>query len=241
MANRLAGNSAFSDEERAAWAGTGPPVLRERELEAPLKVKKPSKIGVQFMGDLFHKNVTPLMRGCVLDVVDSLPHHVFMVLTKRPEEAVDFLRYNNVMGRRYRFLPNLWFGISASNQPDLDRWVPALLQIPAAVRFVSMEPLLEMVDLTEGKACLRCNGEGFIDENYTCPACHSSGVDGDYLSGVSGNLNWIIAGPETGPGARLVGLDAFRSVRDQCDAAGTPFFYKPEGGLDGKIWREVPG
>ena len=100
---------------------------------------------------------------------------------------------------------NIWFGISASTQAELDERWEWLRQVPAAVRFVSLEPLLEEV--------------------HVWSVCETA--------------NWIIVGPETGPGARPMLKTWARAVRDQCYNAKVPFFYKP-GPLDGVMYQEFP-
>ena len=116
-------------------------------------------------------------------------------------------------------LPNLWLGVSVENQKTADERIPILLQTPAAHRFVSYEPALEGIDLTP---YLNSDGHG-IDK-----------------------LDWVIMGGESGHKAQPMSSDWARSVRDQCQAAGVPFFFKGWGGkeagclLDGEEWKEIP-
>jgi len=117
---------------------------------------------------------------------------------------------------------NLWLGTSISTQADADKNIPILLQIPAAVRFVSIEPMLEQIDLRRYLG--ECEGCGYtlkdckaIDRTKhltCCPDCKHISVD------------WVIIGCESGPGARLCSLDDIRYVRDQCKEAGVPVFIK---------------
>lgn len=201
FAKRHAANPLFSRNDRAAWAGKGPPVLRLDELEAPSKLKKPSRIGVQFMGDLFHEKVSHKQLTRIFSAMSyDAPQHTYMVLTKRPERAREYFEPWLDENEKY-----LWLGISASTQDDLDRWVPVLIQIPAAKRFVSLEPLLGLVDV---KPYLRY---------------HSHGIQGHR------KLDLIIAGGESGPGARPSHPGWFRKVRDDCAAAGAPFMFKQWG------------
>lgn len=129
-------------------------------------------------------------------------------------------------------LPNLWLGTSASAQKDLDANVPLLLNTPAAVRFVSLEPLLGPIDLVD------------MIGPY-------SATDGTALMGDGRNrgLDWVIVGCESGPHARPMDEDWVRSIRDQCQSAGVKFFYKQrlDGGkkislpvLDGCTWDQMP-
>lgn len=154
-------------------------------------------------------------------MIGKTPRHTYLLLTKRSErmaEAIREIEYN--LGTVFDFLfPNAWLGVTAENQKQADARIPVLLQIPAAVRFVSVEPMLGPVNVQ------------------------------DYLRGFgrfygSTALDWIICGAETGPGARPMKLDWARSLRDQCQEAGVPFFFKKDSNgsrlLDGRLWEEYP-
>ncbi|MBR0687312.1 phage Gp37/Gp68 family protein [Bradyrhizobium manausense] len=126
-------------------------------------------------------------------------------------------------------LPNVWLGTSAERQPEADERIPELLATPSAIRFVSIEPLLDWIDLGEhvhAFACHDCfNGRTrtsghFFDEQ--CPACAGSGIE-------KPRLDWVIVGLESGPKARIIHPDCVRSLRDQCAAAGVAFFFKQWG------------
>ena len=110
-------------------------------------------------------------------------------------------------------LPNVWLGVSVENQAAADERIPLLLRTPAAVRFISAEPLLGPVTLPG------CNGRA---------DCKLSGVDG-HSDKPLGGIDWVICGGESGPGARPMHPDWARSLRDQCIAAGVPFFFKQWG------------
>ena len=175
-------------------------------------------------------------------------------------------------------LPNLWLGVSAENQEMADERIPLLLQTPAAERFVSVEPMLGEVDFKqiydpEAMCCVKCGHIGKLDEPYEtdyetpddpngwaiCPECGGANCGGFPSYDIVDvtpldmqpfpDLDWVICGGESGPGARLMQLDWARSLRDQCVEAGVPFFLKqmkvdgnlvkmPE--LDGKIWDQMP-
>ena len=215
FAKRHAGNPLFSRNDRAAWAGKGPPALRLDELEAPSKLKKPARIGVQFMGDLFHEKVSHKQLTRIFSAMSyDAPHHKYIVLTKRPERAKEY--FDPWLNEDEKYL---WLGVSVSNQADADRWIPTLLQIPAAKRFVSYEPALGPVDFTT----IQHNNEFELNA-----------LTGDHgvirpLQGRSKGLDLIIAGGESGPGARPSHPDWFRKVRDDCNAAGIPFYLKQLG------------
>lgn len=168
---------------------------------APFKRKKPSRIGVQFMGDLFHEDVSFTDHENVMGIIERSPQHVFMFLTKRPNNMSNFLksfyRIQNV--EPYR---NLWVGVTVENQQRADERIPILLQIPAAKRFVSIEPCLGSVD---------------ISQTVT------------YWDDPSAGISWVIVGGETGPGARPMHPEWPRAIRDQCQEAGIPYFFKGWG------------
>jgi len=177
------------------------------ELAKPSARKKPAIIGVQFMGDLGHEKIPEIFLEAIFRKIHEAKQHTFLTLTKRPERLFDWMSLANDP------LPNLWLGVSVENQCTADERIPILLQIPAARRFVSVEPMLEEIDLR-------------LDENGRHP---------DYDWGI----DLIICGPETGPRKRPFDVVWARSLRDQCAEAGTPFFYKA-GELDGKLHHEWP-
>jgi protein gp37 len=211
----MAANPNFPPDVRAAYAGKGPPVLIQKRLEEPLHRRKPTRIGVQFMGDWLHLNVSAQFRREMWDVMESTPQHTYLTLTKRTEGLLSVL---DELAVSHGVLPNVWIGASIENQDRANERIPLLLQCPAAVRYVSIEPMLGLVYLAEaiyGRFA-----------HWTDPA--------EMLK-----LHWAIVGPETGPGARDMAPNWARRVRDDCVAAGVPFFYK-HGLLDGKEWRQWP-
>ena len=133
-------------------------------------------------------------------------------------------------------LPNVWLGVSVEDQTRADERIPLLLDTPAAVRFVSAEPLLGVIDLEtawHGESALdgECWGEcGWCEKGY--PPLHNcqrgKQSNADYQRGRDG-LDWVIVGGESGPNARPMNPDWARSLRDQCVAAGVPFFMKQWG------------
>jgi protein gp37 len=186
----------------------------------PLGWRKPRRVFVCSMGDLFHEAVEDWMLERVLDRVcyDGISNHTFMLLTKRPER----------MAQCFADFPcpdNVWLGVTAENQERADERIPILLQIPAAVHWVSVEPMLGPVDLnaipfgiihkTPGKpepnriSALR-NLTHFFDEG--CVDTHG--------------LEWVVAGPETGPGARRCDWQWIEDLHEQCKAAGVAFYDK---------------
>lgn len=162
--------------------------LHPDRLNEPLKWKKPQRIFVCSMGDLFHEDVPSLFVDRVRATIRNSRQHLFLMLTKRPASMCD---YFSPMGALY----NLHVGVSVEDQPTTDERMLLFLQTPAVKRFVSYEPALGPVDFSP------------------------------YLS----RLDWVIMGGESGPGARPMHPDWARSVRDQCKAAGVPFFLKQNG------------
>jgi protein gp37 len=221
----------------ASRGGRGVTLHPER-LEQPLHWKKSRRVFVNSMSDLFHEDVPDVFIDQVFGIMDGCRRHTFQVLTKRPDRMLPYLTaLNNQRIDRgaaaaqgldfvHRLdpiypLPNVWLGVSVENQLWAERRIPLLLQTPAAVRFLSCEPLLGPLDLTNALE----------------------------LSSTWGTrCNWVITGGESGPKARPMHPDWARSIRDQCQAAGVPFFYKQGNGprpgqdtlLDGREWREFP-
>ncbi|HEA68235.1 MAG TPA: DUF5131 family protein [Desulfobacterales bacterium] len=207
------------DSLQDAYAGIVGPTLVQSRLKIP--GGKPKRIGVQFMGDLFHKDVTDDQIQEIWQLCRN-SHHTYLWLTKRIDRA---LKWANLTERTWT--PNIHIGVSICTQAEADEKVPILLSIPAAVRFVSVEPMLEKVSLRRPSA----RGRSFRA--------------GDWING----LSWCVAGCESGPGRRPAKIEWFRDLRDQCEMAGTPYFLKqmdvdgkiismPK--LDGKIYQEFP-
>lgn len=242
MAQRLRGRYGYPEDEPFRVT------LRPDRLEEPLKVKKPSRIFVCSMGDLFHDDVGYSIVN-IFDVMSATPQHTYLLLTKRPERIRSLFRLNGPL-LSSEPLPNVWLGVTAENQARADERIPILLQIPAAVRFVSIEPMLGPVDLTN--ITLGSNGHGLDFALNAVTGWLTGYIEATNRPKVHRNdqyhaLDWVIAGGETGPGARPMHSDWVRSLRDQCSAAGVPFHFKQWGGmraagrvLDGEIWDEYP-
>lgn len=181
------------------------------KLNEPLRWTRPKMIFVNSMSDLFHEDVPDDYILQVVRVMEAARWHTFQVLTKRSERLRDLLNTDLRFASGYR---HIWWGVSVENrQHGLPR-VEHLRAAPAAVRILSVEPLLE--DL------------------------------GDFnLDGI----HWVIAGGESGHGARPMRKEWVANVRDRCRAAGVPFFFKQWGGvqksrhgreLDGRTYDEIP-
>lgn len=216
--------------------------LRPDKLDLPLRWTKPRRIFVNSMSDLFHDKVPDEYIARVFAVMALAPQHTFQLLTKRHGRMGALLRDGEFQQQVYDAwgqlempkgrpsmedwpwsgwpLPNVWLGVSAEDQKRADLRIAALLDTPAAARFVSAEPLLGAINLPShwlhpvmrtpspennaiGRRIGKAHGVGFID--------------------------WVIVGGESGPGARPMHPDWARSLRDQCVAAGVPFLFKQWG------------
>lgn len=215
MAARLAGRCGYPRDEPFRVT------FHRDRLDEPQHWRKPRRVFVCSMGDLWHPDVRPEDRAAVIRATNLAPQHTYIFLTKRPEFLdVDFSG-----------CPNFWLGVTAEDQWNAEQRIPYLLKCPAVVRFVSCEPLLGPLDLVRWL---------YSDDDR-------AKMDNQYLGPFdTAKINWVIAGGETGPKARLAELEWFRSLRDQCE--DTPFFFKGTGTagrktgslLDGREWKEYP-
>lgn len=233
--------------------------LRPARLDQPLRWKRPRRIFVNSLSDLFHERVPDdfilqvfdVMRrstyngGAGAGTIRDAEHegHVFQVLTKRPERMAAFvsrLRWDgetlHLDGGGSQFTdPAIWLGTSVENQHWADIRIPQLLDTPAAVRFLSCEPLLGEVDLdrmilsphvTEVRGCLyalRCSACGAPDAGPYCTWCgHGQDVERP-------SIDWVIVGGESGPGHRPMEAEWVDQLREQCAKARVPFFMKQTG------------
>jgi protein gp37 len=212
------------------------------------------------MSDLFFEEFSNEQIAAVFGVMAACPEHDFLVLTKRPERMREWFKWvasrefftgTTIANHAGRWtdsvlpvaqdwpLPNVWLGVSAEDQQRADERVPHLLATPAAVRFVSAEPLLGPIALhiptrighTRGDGerncdhCCngdRCDDSSHLDRNK-CPYCRGSGA--------ARRLDWLIVGGESGPGARPCALEWIESVVEQCRDAGVACFVKQLGAV----------
>lgn len=213
----------------AAYAGTeaggdwtGRVNLVESRLDLPLRWKRPRRIFVNAQSDLFHDQVPDEFIAQVWAVMALAHQHTFQILTKRHGRMRSLLNSDRFadlfaealytiehplgeepaepVGSAPGPLPNVWLGVSVEDQKRADLRIPALLDTPAAVRWISAEPLLGPVDI------INSLGDSWL-----------TGID------------WIVAGGESGPGSRPMHPDWARSLRDQSEVAGVPFLFKQWG------------
>lgn len=163
-------------------------------------------------------------RERLFDLISDTPHLDWLLLTKRPENLEAMLPWTSAHAGEYRerFWPNVWIGTSVEDQQRADERIPELLKIPAVVRFLSMEPLLGPVDLTNLD-----HGDDRLDALRAEACAKGTGclIDDEFDRGI----DWVIVGGESGPGARPMHPQWARSIRDQCQAAGVPYLFKQWG------------
>lgn len=250
---------------------TGKVVLVHEKLNEPLSWRKPSRVFVNSMSDLFHEaledddidRVFATMLVCAYH--ESSRGHTFQVLTKRPERMAAYL--SDAAARRAGWAkaagfmmndgdgwhdliafhkgpllpPSIWLGTSVESQATADERIPHLLRIPAAVRFLSVEPMLEHIELSlrnDPATCSTCGGTGKITDK-SHPMHPDKTGDGDGLdwcldcdedrAELRDGISWIIVGGESGPKARPLDLAWARSIVAQCKEAVVPVFCKQLG------------
>lgn len=202
----------------------------EQRLDDPLQWRKPRRIFVCSMGDLFHNVVTVDFIASVYARMEKCSQHIFIVLTKRAERAAILLQSDGplywMLERIHHLddivwpLPNVWHLGSVSTQADANEIISHVLDTPAAIRGVSLEPLLGPVDLTRIKwAKIPIDPDNY---RFSAPAP-------DEYNKAKIGLDWVIVGGESGPGARPMHPDWARSIRDQCQDAGVAFYFKQWG------------
>jgi protein gp37 len=215
-------------QERAVRTDYFRPTFHPERLDKPLHWRKPRRVFVCSMSDLFHEAFTYNMIRGVFGAMILASQHTYVVLTKRPERMRAWFKWAatqadaNTPGWPLR---NLWLGVTVENQARADERIPILLETPAAVRFVCCEPLLGPVEL----------GSTWWDT--TAP--------GGRPPWTARSVHWVIVGGENGPGARPMQPELALDVYRQCKAAGVPFWWK--GGSKGADYetemtatRELP-
>lgn len=209
LAKRLKamGNAKYQNDGDPRTSGPGFDVtVHPKSLQEPLRWAGHRTVFVNSMSDLFHARVPLSFVREVFDVIATTPQHTYQVLTKRSRRL-------RRIADQLSWPDNLWMGVSVEDLAATYR-IADLRQVPAAIRFLSCEPLL-------------------------------GPLDGINLDGIG----WVIAGGESGPNHRPMDLSWARGIRDDCVAAGVPFFFKQWGGrtpkalgreLDGELWDEMP-
>jgi protein gp37 len=197
---------AFRIAGRHFVKGVIPVTLHDDRLEHPLHWRKPRRVFVNSLSDLYHEDISEQFIARVFDIMRRAHWHRFQILTKRSARLRD-------LAATLPWPTNVWQGVSVENAAHVQR-ISDLRQVPAAVRFLSVEPLLGRI-----------------------PSLPLDGID------------WVIVGGESGPTRRPVAAEWVRDIRDQCLAAGVPFFFKQWGGrvaksggreLDKRTWDQMP-
>lgn len=206
------------------WTGKAEPIYQNRNV--PMQTRYSTVWAI--WNDLFHDDIPFDFIVDAFKVMAKCPQHTFMILTKRPRNmrlalAALELRIRQILpGIRWP-LENVRLGVTAENQECADTRIPELLQTPAAVRLINVEPMLGPVVI-----------DHWLGDNY-------SSLHGGFDSGV----DLVICGGETGPGARPIHQDWVRSLRDQCIEADVAFWFRGFGNgdraIDGRTWEQWPG
>lgn len=240
----------------------------ETALLQPLRWKRPRTIFWNAHGDMFHENVPDEWIDRCFAVMTLRPQHSHQILTKRSARMRAYLSDPRTVGRieiiqtnLYRSkkmikrdglgcerikvaganwpLPNVWLGVSVEDQRRADERIPDLLATPAAVRFLSCEPLLEMLDLEDVR--FPALDADYYGVNALTGAGHRADEDGntdadpcEYPS-----LDWVIVGGESGPGARPMANEWAQSIVDQCRAASVPVFVKQLSSGGSKAIKDI--
>ncbi|MGS5046042.1 MULTISPECIES: DUF5131 family protein [unclassified Mameliella] len=237
--------AGLTDSSRAGPVWNGKVRLNDQWLEQPIHWRRGRNVFVCAHGDLFHEDVPDDWIDAIFAVMALAPQHNFQVLTKRSARMRTYMSHVNAHGetrheiieRKARFviedadawmteswpLPNVWIGVSVEDQVRADERIPDLLATPAHVRFLSCEPLLGPVNL------LVTDHRGHDISALRGIACDPSDPDGPDEYYRTGKILWVIAGGESGPGARPSNPAWFRDLRDQCAAADVPFHFKQWG------------
>lgn len=234
MAHRLAGRCGYDKDDPF-----GVRLHAERLYEPFNKKRKAQRVFVCSMGDLFHDRVPEkYIDEVIIKICRHVDQHKFMILTKRPDRMSEYFHglshansetVNRVMShKRYvefhkyflmlrqgLCISNLWLGVTAENQRTADERIPILLQIPAAGRFVSVEPMLGNVDLwpTTARYQERTGDVG---------------------------IDWVICGAETGPRKRFCDPEWIQDLREQCEHSAVPFFGKKDSDGQSIYPRQIP-
>lgn len=244
---------AAAGDAEPRWTGEVRLVLDH--IDDPLRWTKPRRIFVNSMSDLFHPGVEFSWLDEIFAVMALAQQHTFQILTKRPERAHQYFlsviadhfeRWLKEQVHKLRAMPgrgaarsadrinlrwplrNVWLGTSAENQPTANERIAALRRVPAAVRFVSYEPALELVDFDEAGAFLiDAEAAGVADDPLAANLLSRAVNEG--RGDVRRWIDWLIVGGESGPGARSFDVAWARSAIAQCRKAGVPVFVKQLG------------
>ncbi len=224
-------------------------------VEEPLHMRRGQRVFVCSMGDIGHPDIAWEDFLEVMRVIKRCSRHQFMFLTKRPEVLLERMQIlagthpniDTLASTAYLAnLPNLWVGVSVENQRRADARIPVLLEIQAAGRFVSVEPMLGPVTLVN--AAIRQTNPGMcappIFEKYNFLTGERFLVQDESSTWIGSKktaaLDWVICGAETGANKRTCKTEWIDSLRRQCAVAGIPFFGKKDSAGKSILPREFP-
>jgi len=225
MSKRLAGMGVKGYDK----ANPFKPTFHAERLDEPLKLKKPSVIGVSFMGDLYHPDITDEQIARVYETMWMVNRHTYVVLTKRPQRLV----YEGPPPSTT--MNHVWWGVTVCTQAEADEKIPILLSIPAAHRWISIEPMLGPIDL---EPFLFLHGPSTAGpwRDVLGRRRGGGGIGGQMISSrPSGDISWLVVGSESGPHRRPMEIEWAESVVDQCLKAGVPIFVKQITMPNGKV------
>ena len=204
--------------------GFHPPVAEARvcpECMEPLLKEARRRVFCASLADVFDNEVDPRWREDLFALINATSNLDWLLLTKRIGNVPAMVSIIP------SWLPaNVWLGATICNQQEAYRDIPKLLQVPARVRFLSMEPLLSGVDLQLYN--LATEDDGPLDD-----------YPEEFLTGNGRGVHWVIAGGESGTAARPMHPDWVRSLRDQCAAAGVPFLFKQWGEWEPRYYNDA--
>ena len=254
----------YAERETTRWGKDFSQVRRSKTtFDAPLRWKEPRRIFTCSFSDFFIEEAD-VWRDDAWEVIRQTPQHIYQILTKRPERIAEHLPktcffcgmewgpehvgkcedhdwrhpwygwaiatedMNTEAEPNTNPWPNVWLGTSVENQKYAEERIPKLVSISAAVHFLSCEPLLGPIDFTH--ALRYENPEWLKDHGYLR------------------DIEWVIAGGESGPDYRPMDPIWIRDIREQCKSGKVAFFFKQWGGLkpggprelDGREWNEFP-
>jgi protein gp37 len=275
---RMNSSKYINNIDSGAW--NGHISLHPSDFLKPFSWKKPRKVFICSMGDLFHDKVPFEWIDMVMSMIAVLPQHTFLVLTKRPKRMHEYFSpvKENLIERwadqTYELgemgiadkdddtdapasfiynrldsewpMKNLWIGVTAENQDMANYRIPYLLNTPAAIRFVSVEPMLTRVDLTNIETL---TGLGTMGINALAGVQWYKDIDTDKYNTACNKLDWVICGCESGPGHRPMLCSWVDDLKNQCTYKNVPFFYKQAyiGNkkyemplLNSRVYKEMP-
>lgn len=205
--------------------GADTPRLDEKALMLPLKWKSPRMVFVCSMTDLFLDEHTDEMIDRIFAVMALCPQHTFQVLTKRPERMRDYCNAR-LLGLP---LPNVWLGVSAENQERANERIPVLLDTPAAVRWVSAEPLLGPIDFLDERG---------LEFGDPCAINYLRGLDG--VEPQIPGIDWVVVGGESGAHRRGCEIEWIADIAAQCERADVPVFVKQDNAFQSEQQGRIP-